>query len=213
MKLPRLPLHKIYRRKKLLALLALAAIAITAVSQYKPEAKASNINVIYAGVLPEESIFNIQTGKYIDVGETAAREDLKTRVLKTLGLAPARLTEKQAFYIKMNVQVGAPNITMVGLEYSNVVFSEIRPADNSRYPLLFIYKSPVDEKTVKRYLLNDTEGKFDLVGIAGEITVIKDSQRSIADSIRITLHNATQNTDEPVEALDYRITVCGKKGC
>lgn len=203
----------ILKRKKLLASAALLLIAMIVVSQYKPAAKPSNINVGHIGILPEESAFNIQAGNYIDVGGIDAKHGLKERILNALGLNDAHLTEKQAFYITLNVHVDAPNRTLLGLEYSNLAFSELRPA-YSRYPMLFIYKSPeCDEKTVKRYLLNDTEGKLDLVGIAEEITAIKDSPRSIKDSIRITLHNATQNTDEPLESLDYRLTVCSTRGC
>jgi hypothetical protein len=203
----------ILKRKKLLASAALLLIALSAAKLYNPESKPAGINVGHTGILPEESVFDIQTGKYIDVAGIDAKYGLKERILNALGLNDAQLAEKQAFYITLNVHVDAPNSTLLGLEYSNLAFSELRPAYN-RHPPLFIYKSPVcDEKTVKRYLLNDTEGKLDLVGIVNEITVLKDSSRSIKDSIRITLHNATQNTDEPLESLDYRITVCSARGC
>lgn len=197
-----------------LVLLTLIVLLLLALFFYPTGAQNKKIKVEYTRTLPEEYTFDIKSGQYFQINDTTSKEDLKTTILKKLGLATEKIDEGKPFHTKLKINIDAPNKTSLGLEYSSMVFLDIRPIDNRKYPLLFAYKSPEgEEKIVKRYLLNNTDSEIELVGLTNEITITKNSPRSIIDSIRITLFNATAGTENPLEIMDYRIQVCGKWGC
>ena len=142
------------------------------------------------------------------------QEDLKTRIMQKLSSNPATLKEEQAFGIKLKINAVEYNDTLLGVEYSNLVFLDIRPASTKLFPLVFTYTSPEgDKRTIKKYLLKDAR-EIEVVGILNEVTVTKNSPRSIVDSIRFSLFNNTgQGSEEPIATLNHRIMVCSKWGC
>ncbi|MDD5111365.1 MAG: hypothetical protein PHG85_02345 [Candidatus Altiarchaeota archaeon] len=200
--------------KKTIAALLLLAVLLAAAVAYILTIPKEKIYVDYTREIPEEYAFKIKAGQLVKLGEIPYRQDMKTAILRRLGLAEDTLPEGRPFNIHVTLKPGNYNTTLIGFEYSNKIFTELRPENMAQYPLIFTYKSPGgDEKTVKRYLLNATNPEIDMVGIANEITVTERAPRSIRETMRITLHNATYDTENPVETVNHRITVCSKNGC
>jgi hypothetical protein len=200
-------------RKTVLALIALLALLLAITLLYTNGRHNAKMVVEYTRAIPEEYGFAIKTGQYVKVDEVAIKEDLKTIVLRKLGITPIKLEEGQHFGIKLKINIDS-NETLFGLEYSNMLFADIRPANAKKYPLVFTYTSSEgDKKTIKKYFLGDAR-EIELVGTISEITVSRNSPRSVAESIRMVLFNNTdQDTNEPLEAINHRLVVCSKWGC
>jgi len=202
-----------FSKKTVLALIALLALLLATAMLYTNAGRNAKITVEYTRLIPEEYGFNIKIGQYVKVDEVAVKEDLKTTILRKLGLTPLKFEEGQHFGMKLKINADS-NETLLGLEYSNMLFTDIRPSNTKKYPLVFTYTSSEgDKKTIKKYLLNDAK-EIELAGTISEITVSRNSPRSVAESIRITLFNNTnQDTDKPLETVNHRIVICSKWGC
>ena len=203
------------KKQKIALIVAVAFILLAVAFLTTNPLQEGRLAVKYVGILPEEYAFNVKTGQYFDLQEIMARDDFKTKTLRMLGLGSQRLKDKQPFYITLQVDGGAPNSTILGVEYSSAVFMDIRSANNEKYPLVFTYKSSYgDEKMERRFFINVPPGKIEmqLVGLAGDISVTENAPRQITDSVRISLRNASY-TSGPFEQVDYRIVVCSRFGC